>query len=94
MVGLVALMLASYALLFAFAVAAPASALRSSRSGLDSRASSIDAWIDSEYTIATNRLLDNISPSGANAQGAAPGTVLASPSKSNPDYYYQCEIPS
>lgn len=34
-------------------------------------------------------ILDNIAPFGVNAKDAVPGAVLASPSKSQPDYYYQ-----
>jgi glucoamylase len=52
---------------------------------------SLDAWIDWEEKIALQKLLDNVSPGGANTQGAAPGTVIASPSKSYPDYYFQCK---
>ncbi|EKG20976.1 Glycoside hydrolase family 15 [Macrophomina phaseolina MS6] len=51
--------------------------------------SSLDTWLDKEEDIAVDRLLANIAPSGRNAQHAAPGTVLASPSKEHPNYYYQ-----
>jgi len=53
--------------------------------------SSLDAWIREEEKIALDRLLRNIAPGGSNTQGAVPGTVIASPSKEHPDYYYQCE---
>lgn len=52
---------------------------------------SLDTWLDKEEDIAVDKLLANIAPSGRNAQHAAPGTVLASPSKEHPNYYYQCE---
>ena len=52
--------------------------------------SSLDAWIDEEERIALNKLLANIAPGGANAKDAAPGSVIASPSKEHPNYYYQC----
>lgn len=50
---------------------------------------SLDTWLDKEEDIAVDKLLANIAPSGRNAQHAAPGTVLASPSKEHPNYYYQ-----
>lgn len=53
--------------------------------------SSLDAWIDEEEKIALNKLLSNIAPGGANARDAAPGGVIASPSKEHPNYYYQCK---
>jgi glucoamylase len=52
--------------------------------------SSLDAWIEQEEKIALQKLLDNVAPGGKNTEGAAPGTVVASPSKSAPDYYFQC----
>lgn len=53
--------------------------------------SSLDAWVEQEEKIALQKLLDNISPGGKNTEGAAPGTVIASPSKSEPNYYFQCK---
>ncbi|OMP86130.1 Glucoamylase GLU1 [Diplodia seriata] len=50
---------------------------------------SLDTWLGKEEAIAVDRLLANIAPSGRNAQHAAPGTVIASPSKKHPNYYYQ-----
>jgi glucoamylase len=44
---------------------------------------SLSEWIRREEQIATERMLLNISP-----QDAASGTVIASPSDSNPDYRY------
>nr|GAT57902.1 glucoamylase [Mycena chlorophos] len=35
-----------------------------------------------------NSMLANIGPSGSKVSGAAPGLVIASPSKNNPDYFY------
>jgi glucoamylase len=52
---------------------------------------SLDAWIDWEENIALQKLLDNVAPGGANTRSAAPGTVIASPSRSYPDYYFQCK---
>jgi glucoamylase len=53
--------------------------------------SSLDAWIEEEEKIALNKLLANIAPGGANAKDAAPGSVIASPSKEHPNFFYQCE---
>lgn len=49
----------------------------------------LESWLKDEEDIAVDRLLANIAPFGRNAQGAAPGTVLASPSREHPNYYYQ-----
>lgn len=53
----------------------------------------LDAWIDTQEQIALERLLANVAPGGRNVQGkrVAPGTVIASPSTDEPDYWYQCE---
>jgi glucoamylase len=51
---------------------------------------SLDDWIAVEEKIALERLLDNVAPSGRNAKDAIPGTVIASPSQSYPNYYFQC----
>ncbi|TFY76736.1 hypothetical protein EWM64_g7278, partial [Hericium alpestre] len=48
----------------------------------------VDAWIAKESPIAQAGLLANIGSNGAKAYGAKPGIVVASPSKSNPDYFY------
>lgn len=52
--------------------------------------SSFETWLQEEKRIALDRLLRNISPGGSNALDAAPGTIIASPSREYPDYYYQC----
>lgn len=51
----------------------------------------LDAWIDREERIALDRLFANIAPGGSNVRGkgVAPGTVVASPSQDEPDYWYQ-----
>jgi hypothetical protein len=49
----------------------------------------LETWLDSEEITALDKLLANIAP-GANTAGAVPGTVVASPSKEHPNYYYQC----
>lgn len=52
--------------------------------------SSLVSWLEQEEKIALDKLLRNIAPGGVNAPDAAPGTVIASPSKIHPNYYYQC----
>ncbi|GAB1313339.1 glycoside hydrolase 15 protein [Madurella fahalii] len=49
---------------------------------------SVDSFIETETPIAWRKLLCNIGPNGCAAQGAAAGVVVASPSKSDPDYWY------
>jgi glucoamylase len=92
----------AYLALYAFAFSIPAD-LRPSQLPLRERLSwlakektdfgpqsSLDAWIADEEKIALDNLLRNIAPGGANAPDAAPGSVIASPSKGHPNYYYQC----
>lgn len=51
----------------------------------------LDEWIFREEERALERLLANISPGGSNVgPEAVNGTVIASPSRELPDYYYQC----
>ncbi len=42
-----------------------------------------DGWVESQAVTSKERMYRNISPAGA-----VPGTILASPSKENPNYYY------
>jgi glucoamylase len=49
----------------------------------------LEDWIQEQRKISFGYLLDNIAPNGANAKDAAPGSVIASPSKHAPNYYYQ-----
>jgi glucoamylase len=49
---------------------------------------SITSYISTEQPIAKANLLGNIGASGSKAQGAKAGIVVASPSQSNPDYFY------
>lgn len=46
---------------------------------------SLDAWLATETTFSLNGILNNIGASGAYAQSAKNGAVIASPSTSNPD---------
>ncbi len=47
------------------------------------KSESLDAWLVSERSVALQKMLANVSPAGA-----APGSVAASPSKQDPDYWY------
>ncbi|KAL7624358.1 glycoside hydrolase 15 protein [Parahypoxylon ruwenzoriense] len=49
---------------------------------------SVDSFIATEEPIAIEQLLCNIGSGGCHASGASPGIVIASPSKSSPDYFY------
>ncbi|EAW10464.1 putative glucoamylase/glucan 1,4-alpha-glucosidase [Aspergillus clavatus NRRL 1] len=48
----------------------------------------IESWLNMEIPYAFDGVLNNIGPDGAKATGAGSGIVIASPSHSNPDYYY------
>ncbi|KAJ9249827.1 CAZyme family GH15 and CBM20 [Paecilomyces variotii] len=49
---------------------------------------SLDSWLATESPYALQGVLANIGPDGADASGASSGIVIASPSKSDPDYFY------
>ncbi|KAH4893991.1 1,4-alpha-D-glucan glucohydrolase [Parastagonospora nodorum] len=51
----------------------------------------LDSWIDKEERIALDKLLANVAPGGRSVEGkgVVPGTVIASPSTDEPDYWYQ-----
>lgn len=51
----------------------------------------LDAWLQREEAIALDKLLANVAPGGSNVEGAAAGSVIASPSREHPNYFYQCE---
>lgn len=56
---------------------------------LDDRApGSLESFIASESPIALQGVLDNIGDTGSKAPGARPGITIASPSTSNPNYFY------
>ncbi|KAF9736399.1 hypothetical protein PMIN03_010948 [Paraphaeosphaeria minitans] len=78
-------------MLFTSAIwALPASLLFASAHGtpLEPRQISVDAFITSQRSVSIQGVLANIGADGSKAQGAAAGIVVASPSKSNPDYWY------
>ncbi|KAH8200048.1 hypothetical protein TruAng_005770 [Truncatella angustata] len=49
---------------------------------------SVDAFVQTEQPIALQGVLNNIGPDGSKVEGASAGIVVASPSKSDPDYFY------
>ncbi|KAL2007730.1 hypothetical protein VTN00DRAFT_7712 [Thermoascus crustaceus] len=49
---------------------------------------SLDSWLAAESPYALQGVLDNIGADGAEVSGAKSGIVVASPSKSDPDYFY------
>ncbi|KAF1950173.1 glucan-alpha-1,4-glucosidase-like protein [Byssothecium circinans] len=53
--------------------------------------SSLDLWIEKEEQVALDKLLANVKPFGRNVEdkGVADGTIIASPSTNEPNYYYQ-----
>lgn len=50
---------------------------------------SFESWIKAQNATAFRNLLANIGPHGSKARTAFPGVIVASPSTSEPDYYYQ-----
>lgn len=49
----------------------------------------LESWIEKERDFALSAILANIGPDGVNATGTAPGCILASPDKFEPNYFYQ-----
>lgn len=68
----------------------PGPALRAEQEALVPKRS-VDSFISTETPIAWHKLLCNIGPDGCAAAGAAPGAVVASPSKTSPDC--KCQLP-
>ncbi|TKA77265.1 hypothetical protein B0A49_03503 [Cryomyces minteri] len=94
MMLLIPFILVAYVLLYAFALTVPLDiAQQPLLDGLSteelSPAPRLDTWLKKEEAVAVDRLLANIAPGGRNAQDATPGTVVASPSREHPDYYFQ-----
>ena len=50
----------------------------------------LDAFIEKQSKISIAGVLANIGPDGEEAQGAAPGVVVASPSRQDPDCKLLC----
>lgn len=59
---------------------------------LESRQTTIDAFIQAQTTISINGVLANIGGGGSKAPGVPAGIVVASPSRSNPDCKYIMHI--
>lgn len=57
-----------------------------SRANLEKR--DLDSWIATQGPFSMSKLLCNIGSEGCNAQGVAPGAVVASPSKTDPPCDY------
>ncbi|KAJ5909237.1 hypothetical protein N7495_001919 [Penicillium taxi] len=55
---------------------------------LDAHKTSLSSWLATNTDIARKSILDNIGSSGVYAKTADSGIVIASPSTSEPDYYY------
>jgi glucoamylase len=51
----------------------------------------LDTWIQQQEKLALDKLLGNVAPGGQNVKDAAKGSVIASPSREHPNYFYQCE---
>ena len=49
---------------------------------------SVTDYISTEKPIAKTNLLANIGANGSKAPGAKPGIAIASPSMTNPDYFF------
>lgn len=97
---LIPLVFLAYFLLYAFAFAIPPvphlfSVAQGRQQQRPLKQNALDEWIEKEEDIALDKLLANVAPGGRNVLDAAPGSVIASPSKSHPNYYFQCKrVPS
>ncbi|OJJ08430.1 hypothetical protein ASPVEDRAFT_144220 [Aspergillus versicolor CBS 583.65] len=56
--------------------------------GPRTKQSDLDSWLSSEASIARTAVLNLIGDDGKWAEGAAPGVLIASPSRSDPDYFF------
>ncbi|KAH9859843.1 hypothetical protein IAQ61_011625 [Plenodomus lingam] len=54
----------------------------------EKRQASLETFIKSQTEISINGVLANIGPDGAKAPGVPAGILIASPSRTNPDYFY------
>ncbi|CAE6447014.1 unnamed protein product [Rhizoctonia solani] len=72
----------------ALTFATAALALVPGRSSFERRQSAIDTYITTQTPIAKAGVLANIGADGSKDQGAKSGVVIASPSKTDPDYVY------
>ena len=99
---LVPFLVAAYFVLYTFAHWIPPVQIKSvidqlplrlptSSSATNADVDTLDTWLEKQEKIALNNLLANVAPGGRNVPDAAPGSVIASPSKKHPNYYYQCK---
>ncbi|KAF8753343.1 Starch binding domain [Rhizoctonia solani] len=72
----------------ALTLATAALALIPGRSSFERRQSAIDSYITTQTPISKAGLLANVGADGSKDQGAKSGVVIASPSKTDPDYVY------
>ena len=97
MAFLVPLVFIAYVVLYAFAFSIPPAAtwlgVGHAQHAQEPLQDSLDSWLASEEKIALDKLLANVAPLGRNVQDAAQGSVIASPSREHPNYFYQCESP-
>ena len=96
---LVPLVLLAYAVLYAFALSIPPLHVQSISnyiSGAHAQQlqkplqNTFGNWVEKEKELSLERLLANVAPGGINLEGVAEGSVVASPSRKKPDYFYQC----
>ncbi|PYH92513.1 putative glycosyl hydrolase, family 15 [Aspergillus ellipticus CBS 707.79] len=71
-----------------FAVANTITGAALASPALFQKQSGLGAFIEKESALAQQGILNNIGADGTLVQGAASGIVVASPSKSNPNYFY------
>ena len=92
---LVPFVLVAYVLLYAFAFSIPPlpdfASIGHFGQAQKPLQDTLGAWIQREEKIALQKLLANVSPGGRNVEDAVKGSVIASPSREHPNYFYQCE---
>ncbi|KAF2473827.1 uncharacterized protein BDR25DRAFT_256741 [Lindgomyces ingoldianus] len=93
---LIPFVLAAYVLLYAFAFTIPPLppisnflSVGHAQQAQKPLQDTLDAWLEREERIALDKLLANVAPGGRNVKDAAPGSVIASPSREHPNYFYQ-----
>ncbi|KAF2797825.1 glycoside hydrolase family 15 protein [Melanomma pulvis-pyrius CBS 109.77] len=99
---LLPLVLVAYIVLYAFALSIPlhlhaVSSLIGGSRGLSGGYAQVQQplketlgdWVEREERIALERLLANVAPGGKDLEGVVEGSVVASPSREEPDYFYQ-----
>jgi glucoamylase len=91
---LIPLVFVAYFVLYAFAFSIPPAVtwlgVGHAQHAQEPLQDSLDSWLAEEEKIALDKLLANVAPLGKNVQDAAPGSVIASPSREHPNYFYQC----